>query len=56
MLTSFPSVGTVGGNCADLHENRAFHVVAVIKIHMMNIKLSVNVGSEIVLAKCFLSS
>ena len=26
MLT-FPSVGTVGGNCA--HENRAFHVVAV---------------------------
>ena len=51
MLMLFPSVGTVGGNCADLHENRAFHVVAVIKIHMMNIKLNVNVGSEIVLAK-----
>ena len=56
MLTLFPSMGTVGGNCADLHENRAFHVVAVIKIHMMNIKLNVNVGSEIVLAKFFLSS
>ena len=56
MLTLFPSMGTVGGISADLHENRAFHVVAVIKIHMMNIKLNVNVGSEIVLAKFFLSS
>ena len=53
MLTSFPSMGTVGGNCADLHENRAFHVVAVIKIHMMNIKLNVNVGSEILLPQIF---
>ena len=54
MLTLFPSVGTVGGNCADLHENRAFHVVAVIKIvHKMIIKLNVNVGSEILLPQIF---
>ena len=56
MLTLFPSMGTVGGNCADLHENRAFHVVAVIEIHMMNIKLNVNVGSEILWAKFFPNS
>ena len=56
MLTLFPSVGTVGGNCADLHENRAFHVVAEIEIHVMIIKLNVNVDSEILLAKFFLNS
>ena len=32
-LLMFPSVGTVGGNCA--HENRAFHVVAVRYINIL---------------------